>query len=422
MGDVELGVRAWLTPAERVEVRDEMAAHPVHVDQRVDLHDLLELRRRIGERAAVGVPARRFVRHRQAREHVVVEPVVPEEQIVDPAEELAALRAGDDAVVVGVGEGGDLADTDLRQRGGIGALVLGGVADGADADDEALARHQPRHRMDGADHAGIRDRAGGAGEVVGGHRAAADLLDELLVGGPEAGEVEGVGLLHARDEERVRSVASLDVDGEPEVHVLVVDDDRLAVDLGVGRVETGKVAERTEHAEGDEVREAHLARAGAGELIVQDLAVDLEQLGRHRAHGGRGGDAEARFHVLDGAGRGAAQRLGIVAVEERGPGRRRGGRRRRDGCRGSGSRRSRSRRGTVTVGGRVAVGEVGAPVLVDRRGVLDVALVDLLHQTGVRPEVFETRHVPIVAWGARIAQMSRYRRRSSAVWNARSSD
>ena len=118
-----------LAPAERVEVGDEVTAHAVHVDQRVDLHDLLAQRRRIGERAAVGDPARRFVRHREAREHVVVEAVVAEEQVVDPAQELAALRAGDDAVVVGVGERGDLAHAELGERVRVGALVLGGVAD-----------------------------------------------------------------------------------------------------------------------------------------------------------------------------------------------------------------------------------------------------------------------------------------------------
>ena len=235
--DVELGVGVRLTPAERVEVRDEVAADAVHVDQRVDLHHLLVLRRGIGEGAAVGVPARRFVRHREAGEHVVVEAVVAEQQVVDPPQELAALGAGDDAVVVGVRERGDLAHAELGEGRGVGALVLRRVADRADADDEALARHQPRDRVDGADHARVGDRARGAGEVVGRHRAAADLLDERFVGLPEAGEVERVGLLHARHEQRVRPVAPLDVDREPEVDVMVPHDDRLAVLLGERGVE-----------------------------------------------------------------------------------------------------------------------------------------------------------------------------------------
>ena len=107
--DVELGVGVRFAPAERIEVRDEVAAHAVHVHEGVHLHDLLELRRRVGERAAVGVPPGGLVRHRQAREQVVEEPVGAEQEVVDAAEELAALRAGDDAVVVGVGERRDLA-------------------------------------------------------------------------------------------------------------------------------------------------------------------------------------------------------------------------------------------------------------------------------------------------------------------------
>ena len=127
LGDVELGMGARLAAAQRVEVGDEVAAHPVHVDERVHLHDLLELRGRVGEGAAVGVPAGGLVGHGQAGEHVVEEVVAAEEELVDPAQELAALRAGDDAVVVGVGERGDLADAELRQGGGVGALVLGGI-------------------------------------------------------------------------------------------------------------------------------------------------------------------------------------------------------------------------------------------------------------------------------------------------------
>jgi len=89
-----------------------------HVDEGVHLHDLLVLGRRIGEAAAVREPARRLVGNGQAREHLVVELVLAEQELVDAPEELAALGAGDDAVVVGVGERGDLAHRELRERGG----------------------------------------------------------------------------------------------------------------------------------------------------------------------------------------------------------------------------------------------------------------------------------------------------------------
>ena len=71
--DVELGVGVGLAPAERVEVRDQVPAHPVHVDQLVDVHDLLVRGRLVVERADVGAPARRLVRDREAPEDVVVE-------------------------------------------------------------------------------------------------------------------------------------------------------------------------------------------------------------------------------------------------------------------------------------------------------------------------------------------------------------
>ena len=64
-----------------------------------------------------------------------------------------------------------------------------------------------------------------SGEIL----PAAHLLDERFVRAPERGEVERVGVLHARHEQRVRAVAPLHVDGEPEVHVLVAHDDGLAV-------------------------------------------------------------------------------------------------------------------------------------------------------------------------------------------------
>ena len=165
--DVELGVRLGRATPERVEVGDEVPADAVHVDERVDLHDLLVLGGRVGEPAAVLVPAGGLVRHRQAGEHVVVELVLPEQQLVDAPQELPALGAGDDPVVVGVGERGHLAHRELRQCGGVGALELGGVPDAADADDEALAGHQAGHRVHRADHARVGDGRRGTGEVVG---------------------------------------------------------------------------------------------------------------------------------------------------------------------------------------------------------------------------------------------------------------
>ena len=187
------------------------------------------------------------------------------------------------------------------------------------------------------------------------------------------GEVERVGLLHARHEQRVRAVAPLHVDREPEVHVLVAHDDRLAVLVGERRVEAGEVGERAEHRVRDEVGEAHLARAGARELVVEDLAVDLEQLGGDGAHRRRG---RARRGSPPCSRRCARPRRAAAPARRRrariGPGRASrlaGACCRRDEQRAVaatavGQRvraEARRRRCDAAVGGRGA-GEVGAPV------------------------------------------------------------
>ena len=155
------GCVSRLRRPERVEVGDEVAAHAVHVDElRAPARPSRAASTGSVERAAVGDPARRLVRHAEAREDVVVEVVARRAAGRGCArEELAALGALDDAVVVGARERHDLAHAELGERLRVGALVLGRVADRADADDEALARHQPRHRVHGADRARVRDRA-----------------------------------------------------------------------------------------------------------------------------------------------------------------------------------------------------------------------------------------------------------------------
>ena len=91
-------------------------------------------------------------------EDVVVEPVLAEQQLVHPLQEQPALGALDDAVVVGAGDRDDLADAERAEVGAVGALELGRVVDAPDADDDALARHQPGHALDGADRAGVGQR------------------------------------------------------------------------------------------------------------------------------------------------------------------------------------------------------------------------------------------------------------------------
>src|SRR5262249_5362489 len=74
------------------------------------------------------------------------------------------------------------------------------------------------------------------------------------------------------------------------------------------------------------------------------------------------------------------------------------------GC-GGGGRGGRGRwgRGACPVRPVRSPGEARPPVLVDRRRVLEIALVELLDEPGVGPEVLESGHAPIVARDAREA-------------------
>ena len=226
---VELDGCVRLLPAQRVEVGDQVAAHAVDADQLGDLHLLVQHRLLAVDRVDVGTPLDGLVRHPEGVEDVVVEAVLAEQQLVDPLQEQPRLGALDDAVVVGARDRDDLGDAERRQVAAVGALELGRVVDGADADDDALAGHQARHRLHGADGARVGERHAGALEVGDGELVAADLADDLLVGDQEAGEVERLGVAEDGHDERACAVALVDVDREAHVDVLVLDEPWLAV-------------------------------------------------------------------------------------------------------------------------------------------------------------------------------------------------
>ena len=118
---------------------------------------------------------------------------------MDALEKLTGLRTLDDAVVIGRGEGHDLRDRIAGNRLRRCSLPFSGVLHGADADDAALAGHQARHGVHGANAARIGERDRGADEIVGGQRACACLAHDLLVGRPELCEVHRLRSLDGRD-------------------------------------------------------------------------------------------------------------------------------------------------------------------------------------------------------------------------------
>ncbi len=132
--------------------------------------------------------------------------------------------------------------------------------------------------------------------------------DDVLVGGPEAGEVHLLGALDRGDDQRARAVGLGQVDGQAEVDVLGLDEHRLAVDLGEGAVHVREVVERPDQRVADQVGEGDLPAAGAGQVVVDDDAVVGQQLGRHRAHARGRRHGERDVHVLDDGGGRAAQR------------------------------------------------------------------------------------------------------------------
>ena len=276
-----------------------MAAHAVDADQLGDLHLLVQHRLFTVDRVDVGTPFDGLVRHPEGVEDVVVEAVLAEQQLVDPLEEQPRLGTLDDAVVVGARDGDDLGDAERRQVAAVGALELGRVVDGADADDDALAGHQARHRLHRADGAGVGQCHAGALEVGDGELVAPDLADDLLVGDEEAGEVEPFGVAEDGDDERASAVALVDVDREAHVDVFVLDESWLAVGALEVRVVHRRdgIGDRPHDGVADEMGEAHLALAAARSIAVDHLAVDLEQTGRDVAEAGRRRHREAALHV-----------------------------------------------------------------------------------------------------------------------------
>ena len=197
--DVEVVVPALLV-LERVGVGHEVATHAVGVDELLHAGDLVDVV--VVRGVDVLDPADRLVGDAQRLEDLVVEAVVAEEQLVDDPQEVAALGALDDPVVVGRGERDDLADGVAVERLVARALPLGRVVEGADADDRALALHQARHGVHGADAAGVGQRDRRALEVLDGQLVVPGLLDHVLVGGPEVDEVHLLGRLDRGHDER----------------------------------------------------------------------------------------------------------------------------------------------------------------------------------------------------------------------------
>ena len=276
-------------------------------------------------------------------------------------------------MVVGAGNPDHLADPEPRQRARVGTLVLRREVDPPGRDDQPLAGHEPGHRELGPDRPRIRQGHRGAGEVVREELVRANAADDVLVGTPEPGEVEVVGALDVRHEQRPAPVVLLHIDGEAQVHLVVSNHVRHAVGLDEALPHPRYRLERAHDRPPDEVREAHLPAPAALEEAVDDPPVLLEELRGDDPERGRGGELEARLHVADDALAAEAELF-------------RAGRHRRRRLRGPGrgSGRGRRRLGRAERGGEVR--EEVAPGLADLLGILAEPPVHLVDEPHVRPE------------------------------------
>ena len=204
------------------------------------------------------------------------------------AQEVARFRALDDAVVVGRGERHHFLGADLRADLG----QPDGVGDRSGGNDRALADHQPRHRGDGAQTAGVGQRDVGADQVVGAQRVVARLLHERVVGAHELLERLATGVANDRHHQRVRAVLLLDVDGKTEMDGAVVEAMWLAVDLLKVGCHDRQLAHRACDRIGDQVREGDLD-GGRFELA----SARVERANRDRAERRCGRDRAALVHV-----------------------------------------------------------------------------------------------------------------------------
>jgi len=117
--DINVGIR--LAQTQRIEVGDQVAADPVHVDALVH-RDLFGHCLVAGAGGAIGVEVDGLVRNTDGLEDLVVEVVFADQQAVNGPQEFAGLGALDDAMVVGAGDGDDLGDAQIGHGARVGSL------------------------------------------------------------------------------------------------------------------------------------------------------------------------------------------------------------------------------------------------------------------------------------------------------------
>ena len=115
--ELELRVGGDPARAQWVDVREQVAADPVAVDELEDarlFRDLVGLS--VGG-APVDLPAERLETNGEVREDVLVEAMAAQEELLDARQERSGLGPLDDAMVVGRRERHHLGDREARECG-----------------------------------------------------------------------------------------------------------------------------------------------------------------------------------------------------------------------------------------------------------------------------------------------------------------
>src|SRR5262249_23089435 len=113
----EFGVFVNRDHVERIDVRDQMAAHAIGVDEFEDARLFFDLLLFAVDARQEGIhvnrPAQRLIGNADVGEDFVVKVMPAEQQFVNVGEEEARFRALDDAVIVGAGDRKDLGDAEV---------------------------------------------------------------------------------------------------------------------------------------------------------------------------------------------------------------------------------------------------------------------------------------------------------------------
>ena len=200
------------------------------------------------------------------------------------AQEFSGLSTLDDAMVVGRGERRHFGDPQFRYSGGGVALVGGGIVDRSDPEDHALARHEASDGVIGSKASRVRQGGGNPLEIVDGQLIGAPLPDDLLVSSPEIEEVHLLGAFDSRHNQLARSVRGNDVDGHAEVDLMVLDEVRFTVNLGICIVHGGHCFESLDHGISQDVSKGNLAAFGLFKEGVDHGALLDDQLHRYVTH------------------------------------------------------------------------------------------------------------------------------------------